>query len=143
LTRSREQIGECLGFKLTTSGERRSLVTDVVERPGDIVISTSYATEERAKAADFITYSKVSTGFWSPRAIERIDAASICRWRRCGSREHRLRRVPLVQALIPQCKAAGSLSRPPALREQRQLHPGHSRGRADTYVNDVNTVDQA
>jgi len=52
--------------------------------------------------------------------------------------------VPLVQALIPQCKAAGKPE--PTL----QLYENNANciqailaGRADTYVNDVNTVDQA
>ena len=52
--------------------------------------------------------------------------------------------VPLVQALAPKCKAAGK--KPPEL----QLYDNNANciqailaGRADTYVNDVNTVDQA
>jgi polar amino acid transport system substrate-binding protein len=52
--------------------------------------------------------------------------------------------VPLVQALVPQCKAAGKAE--PTM----QLYDNNANciqailaGRADTYVNDVNTVDQA
>ena len=52
--------------------------------------------------------------------------------------------VPLVQALAPACKKAGKPA--PAL----QLYDNNAdciqailAGRADTYINDVNTVDQA
>ena len=52
--------------------------------------------------------------------------------------------MPLVQALIPQCKAEGKPE--PTL----QLYDNNANciqailaGRADTYVNDVNTVDNA
>jgi hypothetical protein len=52
--------------------------------------------------------------------------------------------VPLVQALVPQCKAAGKPE--PTL----QLYDNNANciqailaGRADTYINDVNTVDNA
>jgi polar amino acid transport system substrate-binding protein len=52
--------------------------------------------------------------------------------------------VPLIQALAPQCKAAG---KPEATV---QLYDNNANciqailaGRADTYINDVNTVDQA
>ena len=55
-----EQIGECLGFKLTYKAVTfAALLTTLASGQADIVISDIYATEERAKAADFITYSKV------------------------------------------------------------------------------------
>ena len=54
-----EAIGNCLGFKLTyKSVSFPALLTTLAAGQADIVISDIYATEERAKAADFITYSK-------------------------------------------------------------------------------------
>src|SRR5882757_2219432 len=50
-----EQIGECLGFKLTYKAVTfAALLTTLSSGQADIVISDIYATEERAKAADFI-----------------------------------------------------------------------------------------
>ena len=67
-----EQIGECLGFKLTYKAVTfAALLTTLSSGQADIVISDIYATKERAKAADFITYSKVFDGVWSLRAIRR------------------------------------------------------------------------
>src|ERR1700712_3345805 len=58
-----EQIGECLGFKLTYKAVTfAALLTTLASGQADIVISDIYATEERAKAGDFITYSKVFDG---------------------------------------------------------------------------------
>jgi len=51
--------------RLQSSPTRRSPsqpADDARQWPADIVISDIYATEERAKAADFITYSKVFDG---------------------------------------------------------------------------------
>jgi polar amino acid transport system substrate-binding protein len=126
-----EQIGECLGFTLSYQA--------------DIVISDIYATEERAKAADFITYSKVFDGVLvakgNPKKITGINISM------CGSAAAEntgFVEVPLVQALMPECKAAGKPE--PTM----QLYDNNANciqailaGRADTYVNDVNTVDQA
>jgi polar amino acid transport system substrate-binding protein len=69
-----EKIGECLGFTLTYKAVTfAALLTTLSSGQADIVISDIYATEERAKAADFITYS---TACWSPRAIQRRSPAS-------------------------------------------------------------------
>src|SRR5437868_14031584 len=55
-----EEIGECLGFKLTYKAVTfAALLTTLASGQADIVISDIYATEERANAADFITYYKV------------------------------------------------------------------------------------
>jgi polar amino acid transport system substrate-binding protein len=68
-----EEIGECLGFKLTYKAVTfAALLTTLASGQADIVISDIYATEERAKAGDFIT----STACWSPRAIRRRSPAS-------------------------------------------------------------------
>jgi polar amino acid transport system substrate-binding protein len=141
-----EQIGECLGFKLTYKAVTfAALLTTLSSGQADIVISDIYATEERAKAADFITYSKVFDGVLvakgNPKKITGINTSM------CGAAAAEntgFVEVPLVQALIPECKAAGKPE--PTL----QLYDNNANciqailaGRADTYVNDVNTVDQA
>src|SRR3979411_1226859 len=141
-----EAIGECLGFTLTYKAVTfAALLTTLAAGQADIVISDIYATEERAKAADFITYSKVFDGVLvakgNPKKITRINSTM------CGAAAAEnpgFVEVPLVQALIPQCKAEGKPE--PTL----QLYENNANciqailaGRADTYVNDVNTVDQA
>lgn len=110
-----------------------------------IVISDIYATKQRAKVADFITYSKVFDGVLvdkgNPKHLTGIDMSM------CGATAAEntgFVEVPLVQALAPRCKAAGKPV--PKL----QLYTNNAdciqavlAGRADTYINDVNTVDEA
>jgi polar amino acid transport system substrate-binding protein len=141
-----EEIGECLGFKVTYKAVTfAALLTTLASGQADIVISDIYATEERAKAADFITYSKVFDGVLvakgNPKKITGINTTM------CGAAAAEntgFVEVPLVQALIPTCKAEGKPE--PTL----QLYDNNANciqailaGRADTYVNDVNTVDNA
>src|SRR3954454_7489263 len=141
-----EAIGECLGFKLTYKPVTfAALLTTLAAGQADIVISDIYATEERAKAADFITYSKVFDGVLvakgNPKKITGINTTM------CGAAAAENTgyvEVPLIQALMPQCKAEGKPE--PTL----QLYDNNANciqailaGRADTYVNDVNTVDNA
>ena len=141
-----EALGQCLGFKVTyTSVAFAALLPTLQSRQADIVISDIYATEERAKAADFITYSKVFDGVLvvkgNPRGITGINTTL------CGAAAAEntgFVEVPLVQNLGADCKAAGKPE--PTM----QLYGNNAdciqailAGRADTYVNDVNTVDQA
>jgi polar amino acid transport system substrate-binding protein len=120
-----EMFGKCLGFTLTYKPVAfAALLTTLQSGQADIVISDIYATHERARAADFITYSKV----FGDTAAENTGFVE----------------VPLVQNLAGPCKAAGKPA--PSL----QLYDNNAdcvqailAGRADTYVNDVNTVDQA
>ncbi len=141
-----ETIGACLGFKLTyKSVAFASLMTTLASGQADIVISDIYATEERAKAGDFITYSKVFDGVLvaagNPKKISGINTSM------CGTTAAENTgyvEVPLVQNLAPECKKEGK----PA--PELQLYDNNANciqailaGRADTYVNDVNTVDQA
>ena len=141
-----EEIGDCLGFKLTYKAVTfAALLTTLASGQADIVISDIYATDERAKAADFITYSKVFDGVLvakgNPKKIDGINMSM------CGvaaAENTGFVEVPLVQDLMPKCKAAGKAE--PTL----QLYDNNANciqailaGRADTYVNDVNTVDQA
>ena len=141
-----ETIGACLGFKLAYKPVVfAALLTTLASGQADIVISDIYATEERAKAADFITYSKVFDGVLvakgNPKKITGINTSM------CGATAAEntgFVEVPLVQALGPQCKAENKPE------PQLQLYDNNANciqailaGRADTYVNDVNTVDSA
>lgn len=141
-----EAIGDCLGFKLTYKPVAfAALLTTLQSGQADIVISDIYATEERAKAADFITYSKVFDGVLvakgNPKKITGINT-SLCGTTAAENTGYV--EVPLIQNLAAACKAAGKAE--PAL----QLYDNNANciqailaGRADTYINDVNTVDQA
>src|SRR5260370_1027034 len=106
----------------------------------------------------------VAAGFWAPGGAQAAPAgcaalaAKYPDWKdktlvnginttRCGAAAAEntgFVEVPLVQALIPPCKAEGKPE--PTL----QLYDNNANciqailaGRADTYVNDVNTVDNA
>ena len=141
-----EALGDCLGFKVTYRPVAfAALLTTLQSGQADIVISDIYATRERAKAADFITYSKVFDGVLvvkgNPRHITGINT-SLCG--DAAAENTGFVEVPLVQGLAPACKTAGKPE--PTL----QLYDNNAdciqailAGRADTYINDVNTVDQA
>jgi len=141
-----EALGKCLGFSLSYKPVVfAALLTTLQAGQADIVISDIYATHLRAKAADFITYSKVFDGVLvvkgNPKHITGINTSM------CGdvaAENTGFVEVPLVQNLAEPCKAAGKPA--PTL----QLYDNNAdciqavlAGRADTYVNDVNTVDQA
>ncbi|SDR52514.1 amino acid ABC transporter substrate-binding protein, PAAT family [Paraburkholderia fungorum] len=141
-----ETIGSCLGFTMAYKPVTfAALLTTLQSGQADIVISDIYATEDRAKAADFITYSKVFDGVLvakgNPKKISGINA-SLCGTTAAENTGYV--EVPLIQALAPSCKAQG---KPEATV---QLYDNNANciqailaGRADTYINDVNTVDQA
>ncbi len=141
-----EAFGKCLGFTVTYKAVTfAALLTTLSSGQADIVISDIYATKERARAADFITYSKVFDGVLvvkdNPKGITGINDTM------CGgaaAENTGYVEVPLIQALAETCKAAGKPA--PTI----QLYDNNAdciqallNGRADTYVNDVNTVDQA
>ena len=141
-----ETIASCLGFTLTYKPVTfAALLTTLSSGQADIVISDIYATEERAKAADFITYSKVFDGVLvakgNPKGITGINETM------CGTTAAENTgyvEVPLIQNLAPACKKAGKPE------PEIQLYDNNANciqailaGRADTYINDVNTVDQA
>lgn len=140
------ELGACLGFKLIYKPVAfAALLTTLQSGQADIVISDIYATKERAKAADFITYSKVFDGVLvlkgNPKHITGINT-SLCG--DAAAENTGFVEVPLVQNMAPACKAAGKPA--PTL----QLYDNNAdciqallAGRADTYINDVNTVDQA
>ncbi|HEY3598946.1 MAG TPA: ABC transporter substrate-binding protein [Paraburkholderia sp.] len=141
-----EAIGNCLGFTMAYKPVTfAALLTTLQSGQADIVISDIYATEERAKAADFITYSKVFDGVLvakgNPKKITGINTTM------CGTTAAENTgyvEVPLIANLAPACKAAGKQE------ATTQLYDNNANciqailsGRADTYINDVNTVEQA
>ncbi len=141
-----EAIGDCLGFSLTYKPVTfAALLTTLEAGQADIVISDIYATKERAKAADFVTYLKVFDGVLvakgNPKNIDGINTSM------CGTTAAENTgyvEVPLIQALAAECQAAGK----PA--PEIQLYDNNANciqailsGRADTYINDANTVDGA
>ncbi|HQT81331.1 MAG: ABC transporter substrate-binding protein [Ferrovum sp. 37-45-19] len=141
-----EELGSCLGFKVSYIPVAFSaLIPTLQSGQAGLVISDIYATEERAKAVDFITYSKVSDGVLvaknNPKKISGINSSM------CGAvaaENTGYVEVPLIQNLAPHCTAE-SKGIPTV-----QLYDNNAAciqailtGRADTYVNDVNTVDQA
>ena len=141
-----ESLGACLGFTVTYKPVTfAALLTTLQAGQADIVISDIYATEERAKAADFITYSKVFDGVLvakgNPKKITGINASM------CGAiaaENTGYVEVPLIQALAPQCQTAGKPEPEIQLYDNNQnCIQAILAGRADTYVNDVNTVDSA
>ncbi|MFC9849130.1 ABC transporter substrate-binding protein [Streptomyces sp. NPDC060223] len=136
-------LGQCLGFKLDYKPVAfPALLPTLQSGQADLVISDIYATKDRAKAADFVTYSKVYDGVLvkkgNPKKLTGINTSL------CGSTaalNTGFVEVPLVQDLADACKAAGR----PA--PQVQLYDNNAQciqailaGRADTYINDVNTV---
>ncbi len=141
-----ETIGACLGFKVTYKPVTfAALLTTLQAGQADIVISDIYATEERAKAADFITYSKVFDGVLvakgNPKKITGINA-SLCST--VAAENTGYVEVPLIQALGSQCKTAGKPEPEIQLYDNNQnCIQAILAGRADTYINDVNTVDAA
>lgn len=141
-----EAIGECLGFKLTYKPVTfAALLTTLQAGQADIVISDIYATKERAKAADFITYLKVFDGVLvakgNPKGINGINL-SLCGT--VAAENTGYVEVPLIQALEAECKAAGKPV-PEILLFDNNANCIQAilAGRADTYINDVNTVDGA
>ena len=141
-----EELGDCLGFKLTYQPVTfAALLTTLQSGQADIVISDIYATKERARAADFITYSKVFDGVLvvkgNPKKITGINKSM------CGTTAAENTgyvEVPLIQDLAPACKAEGKPDAAIKLYDNNaNCIQAILAGRADTYVNDVNTVDQA
>src|SRR5438445_12969478 len=102
-----EEIGECLGFKLTYKAVTfAALLTTLASGQADIVISDIYATEERAKAADFITYSKVFDGVLVAKGNpKKIDGINLSLCGAAAAENTGFVEVPLVQDLAPKCKA--------------------------------------
>jgi polar amino acid transport system substrate-binding protein len=89
-----EAIGDCLGFKVTYKPVTfAALLTTLEAGQADIVISDIYATKERAKAADFVTYLKVYDGVLVAKGNpKKIDGINLSMCGGYGGGEYRLRR---------------------------------------------------
>jgi polar amino acid transport system substrate-binding protein len=141
-----ETIGACLGFKVTYKPVTfAALLTTLQSGQADWVISDIYATKERAQAADFITYSKVFDGVLvakgNPKKITGINT-SLCGTTAAENTGYV--EVPLIQAIAPECKKLGKPAPEIQLYDNNQsCIQAILTGRADTYINDVNTVDNA
>ncbi|MEJ2687335.1 MAG: ABC transporter substrate-binding protein [Gammaproteobacteria bacterium] len=104
-----ESLGKCLGFSLTYKPVAfAALLPTLRAGQADIVISDIYATSKLAKAADFITYSKVFDGVLvakgNPKGINGINTSM------CGTTAAEntgFVEVPLVQNLAAACKKEG------------------------------------
>jgi len=109
-----ESLGRCLGFTVGyTPVTFAALLPTLQSGQADLVISDIYATKERAKAADFVTYSKVFDGVLvrkgNPKHIGGINTSL------CGSTAAEntgFVEVPLVRALGAACVKAESGRRP-------------------------------
>lgn len=141
-----EAIGDCLGFKLTYKAVTfAALLTTLQAGQADIVISDIYATKDRAKAADFITYLKVFDGVLVAKGNpKKIDGINLSLCGAVAAENTGYVEVPLIQALEAECKKAGKPA-PEILLFDNNANCIQAilAGRADTYINDVNTVDGA
>lgn len=141
-----EAIGDCLGFNLTYKAVTfAALLTTLQAGQADIVISDIYATKDRAKAADFITYLKVFDGVLVAKGNpKKIDGINLSLCGAVAAENTGYVEVPLIQALEAECKKAGKPA-PEILLFDNNANCIQAilAGRADTYINDVNTVDGA
>ncbi|MGW8484000.1 ABC transporter substrate-binding protein [Microbacterium sp. NPDC055903] len=137
-------IGACLGFSVDYIPVGfAEMIPTVASGQADWIVSNLYATEDRAAGGvDFISYSKVFDGILvaagNPREITGIDT-SLCGTTVALNKGYV--EVPLVEAVGPDCEAEGldapivSLFDSSADCVQAILS-----GRADSYMNDINTV---
>jgi polar amino acid transport system substrate-binding protein len=140
-----EAMGECLGFKVNYLPVAfDALLPTLQSGQANFIVSDIYATKERAASADFITYSKVFDGVLvaagNPKKLTGIDDSL------CGTTTALNKgfvEVPLVNAQNTKCQSEG---KPPA---QTSLFDNNAdceqailAGRADAYINDVNTVNR-
>ena len=140
-----EDIGECLGFKVSYKPVTfAALPTTLASGQADFVMSDIYATKERAKAGDFITYSKVFDGVLvargNPKGIKGIDLS----WRGAAAENTGYVEAPLMGDLAEPCKKAGKAGPMIQLCDNNaDCIQAILAGRADNYVNDINSVEQA
>lgn len=140
-----ETLGSCLGFTVNyVAVGFPALLPTLQSGQANMVISDIYATTERAQAADFVTYSKVSDGVLvakdNPKHIDGINTTL------CGATAALNKgfvEVPLVQDVGPACTSKGLPPPKVELYDNNvDCFQAILAGRADTYINDVNTVNQ-
>lgn len=137
-------LGACLGFKNDyLSVGFSELIPTVASGQADWIISNLYATEERAAGGvDFISYSKVFDGILvakdNPKNITGIDT-SLCGLTVALNKGYV--EVPLVEAAGPECVATGLKAPTVSLFDSSaDCTQAVLAGRADAYMNDINTV---
>jgi polar amino acid transport system substrate-binding protein len=137
-------LGACLGFSNDYIPVGfAELIPTVTSGQADWIVSNLYATEERAAGGvDFISYSKVFDGILvakdNPKGITGIDSTL------CGltvALNKGYVEVPLVEAVGPACQTAGVAAPIVSLFDSSaDCVQAILAGRADAYMNDVNTV---
>lgn len=137
-------IGACLGFSNDyVAVGFAELIPTVTSGQADWILSNLYATEERAAGGvDFISYSKVFDGILvakgNPKGIMGIDT-SLCGTTVALNKGYV--EVPLVEAVGPDCEAEGLVAPVVSLFDSSaDCMQAILAGRADAYMNDINTV---
>ncbi|GAA2012810.1 ABC transporter substrate-binding protein [Nakamurella flavida] len=137
-------IASCLGFTVDYVAVGFSeLIPTVASGQADWIVSNLYATKERAAGGvDFISYSKVFDGILvakdNPKTITGIDT-SLCGLTVALNKGYV--EVPLVEGVGPDCVAAGKPEPTVSLFDSSaDCVQAILAGRADAYMNDVNTV---
>ena len=125
-----EAIGECLGFKLTyKAGDVRRAADDAVERPGrhrDLRHLRHQGARQGGRLHHLFEGVRRRAGRQGqPEEDQRHQHLDV---RRCGGREHRLRRGAAGPGHGAEVQGRGQArADAAALRQQRQLHPGDPR----------------
>lgn len=137
-------LGACLGFSNEyVAVGFAELIPTVASGQADWILSNLYATEERAAGGvDFISYSKVFDGILvakgNPKKISGIDT-SLCGLTVALNKGYV--EIPLVEAVGPDCEAKGLKAPVVSLFDSSaDCMQAILAGRADAYMNDVNTV---
>ncbi|HWV49221.1 MAG TPA: ABC transporter substrate-binding protein [Microbacterium sp.] len=137
-------IGSCLGFSVDyVPVGFAEMIPTVASGQADWIVSNLYATEERAAGGvDFISYSKVFDGILvsagNPKKITGIDT-SLCGTTVALNKGYV--EVPLVEAVAPDCEAEGLAAPTVSLFDSSaDCVQAILSGRADSYMNDINTV---
>ena len=139
-------IGNCLGFKIRYKAVAfDALLPTLQAGRANFVMSDIYATKERAKAANFITYAKVFDGTLvakgNPLKITGINTSL------CGhtvAENTGFVEVPLVEHVAKACL----VDKKPAPRvllfdNNADCFESILTGRANAYFNDANTINHA
>ena len=141
-----EAIGACLGFDVDYVAVGFSeLIPTAASGQADWILSNLYATQERAAGGvDFISYSKVFDGVLvatgNPQGITGIDT-SLCGLTVALNKGYV--EVPLVEAVGPECEAEGLPAPTVSLFDSSaDCVQAILAGRADAYMNDINTVNR-
>ncbi|WP_460795789.1 ABC transporter substrate-binding protein [Microbacterium sp. GXF0217] len=137
-------IGACLGFAVDyVPVGFAEMIPTVASGQADWIVSNLYATEDRASGGvDFISYSKVFDGILvsegNPKQITGIDT-SLCGTTVALNKGYV--EVPLVEAVGPECEAEGLEAPTVSLFDSSaDCVQAILSGRADSYMNDINTV---